>query len=119
MDASEVQTWQRLVREVVVPGPVLDYSVRLLLATHPNGGIAEVNRFVRTGASPRGAQAMLLSAKVSALLDGRFNAAFDDVHAAARPALRHRILLNFEAQAENIAPDTILDAVLGGVKERE
>ncbi len=114
-----MQTWQRLVREVIVPGPVQDYAMRLLLATHPNGGIAEVNRFVRTGASPRGAQAMLLSAKVRALLDSRFNAAFDDIRAAAKPALRHRVLLNFEAQAENVASDTILDAVLAGVKERE
>jgi MoxR-like ATPase len=120
MDGGEVDVWRRLIRdEVIVPGPVKDYAVRLLLATHPGNGVAEVDRFVRAGASPRGAQAMLLAAKVRAVLDGRFNASFEDVRAVAKPALRHRVLPNFEAQAENVATDAVLDAVLTGVKERE
>jgi MoxR-like ATPase len=115
-----VGVWRRLIRdEVIVPPPVRDYAVRLLLATHPGGGIAEVDHFVRAGGSPRGAQAMLLAAKVRAVLDGRFNASFADVKEAVKPALRHRMLLNFEAQAENIAPDSVVDAVLAGVKERD
>jgi MoxR-like ATPase len=120
MDGAEVGVWRRLIRdEVIVPAPVRDYAVRVLLATHPGSGVAEVDRFVRAGASPRGAQAMLLGAKVRAVLDGRFNASFTDVKECARPALRHRVLLNFEAQAENLATDAILDAVLNAVKERE
>jgi MoxR-like ATPase len=122
MDGAEVIVWRRLIRdEVIVPTPVKDYAVRLLLATHPGSpfAAAEVNRFVRAGGSPRGAQAMLMAAKVRAVLDGRFNASFDDVKQAVKPSLRHRILLNFEAQAENMAPDTLLDSILNGVKERE
>jgi MoxR-like ATPase len=120
MDGAEVGVWRRLIRdEVIVPTPVRDFAVRLLLATHPGNGVPDVDRFVRAGASPRGAQAMLLAAKVRAVLDGRFNAGFGDVKEAVKPALRHRILLNFDAQAENIAADAVLDAVLSGVKERE
>jgi MoxR-like ATPase len=122
MDGAEVATWRRLIRdEVVVPTPVKDYAVRLLLGTHPGSPFAvpEVNRFVRAGGSPRGAQALLLAAKVRAVLDGRFNASFDDVKQAVKPSLRHRVLLNFEAQAENMASDAVLDALLTGVKERE
>jgi len=122
MDGAEVAVWRHFIRdEVIVPTPVKDYAVRLLLGTHPGSPFAvqEVNRFVRAGASPRGAQAMLLAAKVRAVLDGRFNASFDDVRQAVKPALRHRVLLNFEAQAENMPTDSLLDMVLKGVKERE
>ncbi len=118
MDGAEVGVWRRLIRdEVIVPTPVRDYAVRLLLATHPASpfATAEVNRFVRTGASPRGAQAMLLASKVRAVLDGRFNASFDDVKNTVKAALRHRVLLNFEAQAENVGTDAVLDAVLSGI----
>jgi MoxR-like ATPase len=71
-----------------------------------------VRRYVRTGASPRGVQAMLLAAKIGALFDGRFAASIDDVRAAAPPALRHRILLGFEGEAEGIAPDAIIAEIL-------
>src|SRR5262245_10940946 len=122
MDAAEIALWQRLVRdEVVVASPVQDYAIRLLLATHPNGPFAvpEVNRFVRAGASPRGAQALLLAGKVRAVLAGRSNVGLEDVRAAYLPALRHRVLLNFEAQAENMGTESILTAVLAGVREHE
>ena len=122
MDAAEIQTWMRLIRdEVIVAGPVQDYAIRLLLATHPNSPFAvpETNRFLRAGASPRGAQALLLAGKVRALLAARFNVSFEDIRAAFPAAMRHRVLLNFEAQAENVASDTVLSAVLTGVKERE
>jgi MoxR-like ATPase len=122
MDAAEIALWQRLVRdEVIVASPVQDYAIRLLLATHPNDPFAvpEVNRYVRAGASPRGAQAMLLAGKVRAVLAGRYNVGFEDVRAAYLPALRHRVLLNFEAQAENMGTDSILTAVLAGVPEHE
>jgi MoxR-like ATPase len=122
MDAAEIQRWTRLVRdEVIVAAPVQDYAIRLLLATHPNNPFAgpEVNRFLRAGGSPRGAQALLLAGKVRALLAGRYNVSFEDVKAVFPAALRHRVLLNFEAQAENLASDTILAAVLASVNERE
>jgi MoxR-like ATPase len=110
MDASEITTWQQLVREVLVAAAVQDYAIRLLLATHPQGEYAtgDTNRFLRCGASPRGAQALILAGKVRALLDGRFNVSFEDIRKVFFPAMRHRVLLNFEAQAENLSTDTVL-----------
>ena len=120
MDAAGVAEGMRLVREVVVAGPVQDYAVRLLLATHPTGegATADAGRYLRAGASPRGAQAMILGGKVRALLDGRFNVSFDDVRAGFLPACRHRVMLNFEAQAENVSPDTVLAGILAAVPEK-
>ncbi|HVK18167.1 MAG TPA: AAA family ATPase, partial [Fimbriiglobus sp.] len=121
MDASEITQWQGLVREVLVAAPVQDYAIRLLLATHPQGefATADANRYLRCGASPRGAQALILAGKVRALLDGRFNVSFEDVRKVFFPALRHRVLLNFEAQAENVSTDTVLATILNEVKEKE
>jgi MoxR-like ATPase len=120
MDGSEVAQWQQLVREVLVAPPVQDYAIRLVLATHPGGefGAAETNKYIRIGASPRGAQALVLAGKVKALLEGRYNVSFEDIRGVYLPALRHRILLNFEAQAENIPSDQVLTQVLKEVKEK-
>src|SRR6516162_1360114 len=120
MDGREIAQWQQLVREVLVAPPVQDYAIRLVLATHPGGEFAteETNRFIRCGASPRGAQALVLAAKVRALLEGRYNVSFEDIRRVYLPALRHRILLNFEAQAENIATDAVLLQILNEVKEK-
>jgi MoxR-like ATPase len=120
MDGAEVRHWQALVREVLIAPPVQDYAVRLVLATHPSGAFApeQTNRLFRYGASPRAAQALVLSAKVRALLEGRYNVSFEDVRRGYLPALRHRVLLNFEAQAENVSPDDVLTQVLKEVKER-
>jgi MoxR-like ATPase len=120
MDGAEVRRWQGLVREVLIAPPVQDYAVRLVLATHPGGefAAAETNKYVRFGASPRGAQALVLAAKVRALLEERYNVGFEDVRHVYLPALRHRILLNFEAQAENVQPDAVLTKILGEVKEK-
>ena len=120
MDGSEIAQWQQLVREVLVAPPVQDYAIRLVLATHPGGdfGAAETNKFIRVGASPRGAQALVLAGKVKALLEGRYNVSFEDIRGVYLPALRHRILLNFEAQAENIPSDQVLTQVLKEVKEK-
>ena len=108
-----------LVREVPVARSVQDFALRVLEATHPESPSAPplAKRFVRYGASPRGAQAMLLGAKIRALLSGRFSVATEDVRAMAHPALRHRLILNFEGQAEGIDADTILDAVLASTPE--
>jgi MoxR-like ATPase len=120
MDGSEIRQWQQLVREVLVAPPVQDYAIRLVMATHPQGefAVAETNRYIRCGASPRGAQALILAGKVRALLEGRYNVSFEDIRRVYLPALRHRILLNFEAQAENIASDTVLAHILNEVKEK-
>jgi MoxR-like ATPase len=105
---------QGLARGVPIADHVTAYAARLLKATHPNdaGAPEGVRRYVRYGASPRGMQAMILAAKIMALLDGRYNAAYDDIREAALPALRHRLILNFEAQAEGITTDSVIVAVL-------
>jgi MoxR-like ATPase len=120
MDGTAILRWQRLAKKTFVAPQVQDYAIRLILATHPQGpfAVGVTNRFLRFGASPRGAQAIVLAAKVRAMLDGRFNVSFDDIRKVYLPALRHRILLNFEAQAENILPDTILTEILSEVKEK-
>jgi MoxR-like ATPase len=120
LDGPEILEWQRFIREVLVAGPVQDYAIRLVMATHPEGEFASAvtNKYIRCGASPRGAQALVLAGKIRALLEGRYNVSFDDIRRVYLPALRHRILLNFEAQAENIQPDKILSDILADVKER-
>ena len=114
MDGSQVLAFRRLIREVVVAPHVKDYAVRLTLATHPQGPFAagQTNRYVRWGASPRGAQAMVLAGKVRALRDERYNVSFEDIEQVAKQALRHRLILNFEGEAENIKPDQILDGIM-------
>ena len=111
---ADILAMQALVRRVPVARHVQDYAIRVLLATHPDGEEATplVKRYVRTGGSPRGVQAMLLAAKISALFAGRFAASIDDVKGAAAPALRHRLLMSFEGEAENIRPDAIIAEVL-------
>jgi MoxR-like ATPase len=107
-----------LSREVPVARHVQDFAVRVLMATHPDGEGAppKVKQYVRVGASPRGAQAVLLASKIRALMDGRFAASLDDVRACALPALRHRLLLNFEGEAEGVRTDAVLEEVLASVK---
>lgn len=120
MDGDAIIKWQRLARKIFVAPQVQDYAIRLILATHPQGPFASTvtNRFLRFGSSPRGAQSVVLAAKIGAMLDGRFNVSFEDVRKVYIPALRHRILLNFEAQAENVSPDTVLTEILADVKEK-
>jgi MoxR-like ATPase len=120
MDASEITTWQALVREVLVAAPVQDYAIRLLLSTHPDSQYAlpETTRFLRAGGSPRGAQALILAGKLRALLEGRYNVSFADIRAVFIPAMRHRVLLNFEAQAESVISDSVLDALMKAVPEK-
>src|SRR5262249_3538637 len=114
LDRKRLLEMQRLGREVPIARHVQDYAVRVLQATHPTekDAIDAVKRFVKFGSSPRGAQALLLAAKIRALFDGRFAASIDDVKAAAHPALRHRVLLNFEGEAEGVKTDTILDQIM-------
>ncbi len=116
---EDIAGMKALVREVPVAAPVRDYAIRLAMATRPGAPEATelVGRYVRYGASPRGPQALVLAAKSVALLDGRMHAGFQDVRAVARRALCHRVLLNFEGEAEGIAPERIVDDVLDRVPE--
>jgi len=114
ISGPEIREYQSLIREVLLAPHVKDYAIRIILATHPGGEFAveETNRFVRLGSSPRGAQAVTLAAKVRALIDGRFNVSFEDIEQVAKACLRHRLLLNFEAQAEGIEADQIISTIL-------
>ncbi len=118
MDAGRIEQWQGLVRDVPSAPPITNYAVRLVLATQPAKELSTdlVNRYVRFGSSPRGAQALLLSGKVNALRAARFNVSFDDIRESALPALRHRILLNFEAEADGVTSDDVIRDLLDRVE---
>jgi MoxR-like ATPase len=120
MDGEEIVQWQQLVREVILAPHVQDYIARLTLATHPEGQFAVpiTNQYLRWGSSPRGAQTLTLAAKVRALLSGRYNVSFEDIRRVFLPAMRHRIILNFEAEAESVDPDKILLEILQNVPEK-
>jgi MoxR-like ATPase len=120
-DGPTIVAMQTLARAVPIADHVTAYVARVLKATHPGEAAAPdvVSRYVRYGASPRGMQAMILGGKIMALLDGRYNVAFDDVRAAALPALRHRLILNFEAQAEGISTDEVVRGVLDAMPPEE
>jgi MoxR-like ATPase len=119
LNADRLIAHQQLVRQVPVAEHVRDYAIRCVLATHPKGALSEgqfatpmVNQFVGLGASPRAAQALMLAGKCLALLDGRASAAIEDIQQIALPALRHRVLLNFEASAEQVDPDAIIRNII-------
>ncbi len=116
-DGEKIIAMQRLARGVPIAEHVTAYTARLLKATHPEDPAAPqaVRDFVRYGASPRGMQAMILAGKIIALLDGRYNVAFDDIRQAATPALRHRLILNFEAQAEGVSTGQVIESILEAV----
>ncbi len=120
-DRETLLKMQRIVREVPIARPVQDFALKLIVATHPGSPYAspEVNRYVRYGSSPRGAQTLILASKVYGLLDGRYNVAREDVIRALKPSLRHRVLLNFEAEADGITPDALLDMVLAHIQRTE
>ncbi|MCA9986936.1 MAG: MoxR family ATPase, partial [Anaerolineales bacterium] len=117
-DGAMIMAMQALIRQVPIPTHVSEYISRLIVATHPGSSPASmVNQYVRYGSSPRGAQGLVLGAKASALLAGRYNVAFDDVAAVAAATLRHRLLLNFEAQAEGVTSERIIADLLEHVSQ--
>ena len=120
MDGTEIRQWQKLIREVILAQHVQDYIVRLILSTHPNGPYALpiTNQYLRWGSSPRGAQTLALASKVRALLEGRYNVSFEDVRRSFLPAMRHRVILNFEAQAEGLDTDHVLLEILEKLPEK-
>lgn len=119
LSGDDVLAMRKLVRAVPIASHVSDYAARLVVASHPGSKKAPilVNKYIRYGSSPRGAQALVLGAKVTALFNDRFNVSFEDVHAVAHAALRHRLLLNFEALAEGLNPDRVIEALLESVPE--
>ncbi|HLQ31169.1 MAG TPA: MoxR family ATPase [Chloroflexota bacterium] len=107
-----------LARDLPIAQPVVDYVARLVMATHPGSDYSgDANRHVRFGSSPRGAQSIVIAAKIHAMLQGRYNVAFEDIRFVALPALRHRIILNFEAEAEGVTADSIVREILHNVPE--
>ena len=121
LQASRIIEWRAFVREVVAAPKVTDYAVRLTRSTQPGSDVASemVNTYVRFGSSPRGAQALLLAGKVNALREGRFNVSFGDIRMSAPQAFRHRVLLNFEAEADDLSSDTIIADLLEKVEAAE
>ncbi len=114
MDGHTIRHWQAFVRDVAVAPQVTDRAVAMVLSTQPTASeaTAMVRKYARFGSSPRGAQALILAGKVNALREGRFNVSFADLKQAAKPALRHRILLNFEAEADGVTTDNLIDDIL-------
>src|SRR3954453_20976382 len=113
LDGPRILRHQQTIKEVIVAPHVQDYAIRCTLATHPQGifAIPMVNQFLRVGASPRAAQAITLAAKVRALIDNRFHVSFNDIKQVVIPAMRHRVILNFEGEAEGITTDMVLEKV--------
>jgi MoxR-like ATPase len=118
MSGAKVLSYRELIREVPVAAHVRDFASGIVMATHPQWADAPdvTRRFVRYGASPRGAQALILAGKVRALAEGRFNVSADDLKTLAAPALRHRVILNFEGEAEGIDVDTLISQIVDGVE---
>ena len=122
-DAKSLLRIGELARDVPIASHVMDYVVRLVLATHPDDSSApKITRdYVRYGNSPRGGQAMVLAGKIRALMEGRFNVAFEDIREVAHPALRHRVILNFQAEMDGVTTDLLIreliDRVSCGVAE--
>ena len=113
---AEILAYQQVVRRLPIADAVTRFAVRLVRATRPGPGAPDfVQQWVSYGASVRAAQALVLGAKARALLQGRASAGFDDVRALARPVLRHRVLVNFQAQSEKVTTDQLIERLLGAV----
>lgn len=119
LDGPQILAMRKTVRAVPIARPVQEYAVKIAMATHPESPIAhaQTKRYVRYGASPRGAQALVIAGKIRALLHNRLHVSCEDIRQAVLPALRHRVLLNFEGEAERIETDTILNAIIESTPE--
>jgi MoxR-like ATPase len=118
-DGPLIRQMGLLSRQVPISASVTDYVVRLTVSTHPEGEEPPeiVRRYVRYGVSPRGAQAIVLGSKIRALIEGRLNVAYDDVRAVAKPALRHRLILNFDAESSGVSTDDVIDHLVASLPE--
>lgn len=112
--AEDIFSMRGIAKSVPIAHAVKDYAMRLILSTHPDSSVAaEVSKkYVRYGASPRAAQAIISAARVKALIEGRYNVAFDDIKYVALPVLRHRVILNFEAMAAGLTSDSVIETLL-------
>lgn len=121
LSKEKVVALQKTAREVLLAPPVRDYAIRLVSASHPDSeeASADTKRYVRYGSSPRGAQAIILTSKVLALMAGRFHVSREDIEKAALPALRHRILLNYEAEADGVTADKLIGTLLKHIQSKE
>ncbi len=117
LTGKDILDMRALAKEVPIASHVKEFAARLVLATHPQEGSPIAKKYLRYGSSPRGAQSLVRAAKILALMKGRYNVAFADLKEAAYPSLRHRMILNFEAEAEGIRADTILEKILSEVPE--
>jgi MoxR-like ATPase len=118
-DGATIREMGLLSRQVPISSAVTDYVVRLTLATHPEGDAPPdvVRRYVRYGVSPRGAQSIVLGSKIRALIEGRLNVAYEDVRAVAAPALRHRLILNFDAESSGVNADSVIADLIATIPE--
>ena len=121
LTAGDLMEMRQVVRDIPVSAAVEEYALALVIGTHPDSeyAVKEVKQYVLEGASPRAAQAILLTAKARAMLDGRYNVSFDDIDDVAKAALRHRLALNFDALSENIVADTIIAALQEALNGRK
>ncbi|MCC6511637.1 MAG: AAA family ATPase [Pirellulaceae bacterium] len=117
MEPERIVEMSRLARRIPISDEVRRYAIQTVMSSHPDNELASpmVRQFVRYGSSPRGAQAVILASKIYAILDHRFHVACDDIRAVAVNCLRHRILLNFEGQAEDVQTDAIVEDILKSV----
>ena len=113
LNANELQTAINMVKELPLADSVMDYILNIIMATH--GG----NRFIREGASPRAAQALVRGARARAFLEGRYNVSFEDVDSVVYPVLRHRLILSFDAISEGVNEDAVISQLLAGVKNEK
>ena len=119
LDGPQILEMRKTVKAVPIARPIQEYAIRMMMGTHPNTQFAHelTNKYVRHGASPRGSQAMIVGAKIRALLNNRVYVSADDIRSCVLGALRHRIIMSFEGEAERIDPDTILMGIMKGVPE--
>jgi len=120
-NSEELLRMMEIVKEIPVAQPVLEFALKLVLATHPDTEYAPdiAKRYIRFGASPRGAQAIISTAKIRAVLEGRYNVAFEDIYYTAYPALRHRLFLNFDGMSEGLTPDNLISEIIKEIQSNE
>ncbi len=118
MNGEDIMEIRMAVRDIPLSDAVMDYALSLVVATHPENREAPevVRKYVENGASPRGAQAIIKTAKARAFMEGRYNVAFEDIQFAACPALRHRLALNFEAVSDGVTADDVIRQIMDGIK---
>ena len=121
LTAESILKMRKLVRQVPIAEHVKNYAIRMLLATHPEDKYApeSIKKYVMFGASPRGVQTLVMAAKASALLGGRYNVSRSDIRAIAKPALRHRLVLNIKGEAEGLDPDKLIDEIIDSIPEKK